>query len=428
MSTRLDELKPAVRDATNRVLEVIADLSDDELIVPERQILNPFNWEIGHVAWFFEKFILRDYGKQPMLRDDADALWDSIAVFHDRRWGLPLPDRAAILDYVNRVTDNTVRWLSENELAHEPWYRAWLCVHHAGMHAEAFTWMRQNVGYPAPKLNVPHGEYEPAGALPGDVEVPGGKFVLGATRDGEFAFDNEVPPQTVKLDAFSIAKAPVTQAEFAAFVDDGGYSKRELWSDEGWKWREEENAQQPIYWRREGSNWQRRVFDQWRELEPHRPVIHVSWFEAEAYCNWAGRRLPTEPEWEAAASASDPDKLGAQKRRYPWGDEPISPQRANLNWYAMDTCDVAALPEGDSVFGCRQMLGNVWEWTSSAFEGFPGFKRGFYEEYSEPWFHERKVLKGGAWACPASMLWNTWRNFFQPWRRDVFAGFRTCAV
>ena len=427
MSIRLAELKPAIQDATNRVLEVIADLSDDELIVPERQILNPFNWEIGHVAWFFEKFILRDFGKQPMLRDDADALWDSIAVFHDRRWGLPLPDREAILDYVNKVTANTLDWLDQNELMPEPWYRAWLCVHHAGMHAEAFTWMRQNVGYAPPKLNVANTDIQPAGALPGDVEVPGGEFLLGATRDGEFAFDNEVPPMKVELEAFKIAKAPVTQAEFAAFVEDGGYSNRELWSEEGWKWRTDEIAEHPVYWRRDGDAWQRRLFDVWRELEPHRPVVHVNCFEAEAYCNWAGRRLPTEAEWEAAASASNPKDLFASKRRYPWGGDEITPQRANLNWCTMDTCDVAALPDGDSVFGCRQMLGNVWEWTSDNFEGFPGFKAGFYQEYSEPWFHERKVLKGGGWAAPASMLWNTWRNFFQPWRRDVFAGFRTCA-
>lgn len=423
----VSELKTAIVDSRDRVLEVIADLSDDELVVPERQILNPFNWEIGHVAWFFEKFILRDFGRQPMLRDDADALWDSIAVFHDRRWGLPLPDRAAILDYVDRVIRNTLTWLDANELTHELWYRAWLCVHHAGMHAEAFTWMRQNVGYSAPKLKVLRGEHDLAGAYPGDAEVPRGEFVLGATREGEFAFDNEVPPLTVKLEPYRIAKAPVSQAEFAEFAGDGGYSTREHWSEDGWNWREEENAQHPIYWRREGDKWQRRLFNQWYELEPDRPVVHVNWFEAEAYCNWAGRRLPTEAEWEAAASASDPTDLSSPKRRYPWGEEPVKPDRANLNWYLMDTCDVGALAAGDSVFGCRQMLGNVWEWTSDTFEGYPGFKAGFYQEYSEPWFHERRVLKGGGWAAPASMLWNTWRNFFQPWRRDVFAGFRTCA-
>ena len=243
----VDEIKTATVDSRDRVLEVIADLSDDELMVPQRDTLNPFNWEIGHVAWFFEKFILRDIDGQSPLRDDVDALWDSIAVFHDTRWGLPLPDRAAILDYVNRVTENTLEWFSANELTHEPWYRAWLCIHHASMHAEAFTYMRQQVGYPAPKLNVSHGVIAPGGALPGDVEVPGGEFILGATREGEFAFDNEVPPLTVKLEPFKIAKAPVTQAEFAAFVDDGGYSNREHWSDEGWKWREDNAAARSLY-------------------------------------------------------------------------------------------------------------------------------------------------------------------------------------
>lgn len=427
MSMDVDEIKTATQASRDRIIEVIADLSDEELMVPQRETLNPFNWEIGHVAWFFDKFILRDIDGQPPLRDDADALWDSIAVFHDRRWGLPLPDRAAILDYVNRVNEKTLRWFDENELAWEPWYRAWLSIHHAGMHAEAFTYMRQQIGYPAPKLNVPHGEIAAGGALPGDVEVPGGEFTLGATRDGEFAFDNELPTLKVKLEPFKIAKAPVTQSEFARFVNEGGYADREHWTDEGWKWREENKGAHPAYWRRQGDTWQRRVFDQWRELEPHRPMIHVNWHEAAAYCNWAGRRLPTEAEWEAAASASDATDLTAPKRRYPWGDDPITSERANTNWYAMDTVDVGALAGDDSIFGCRQMLGNVWEWTSDTFQGFPGFKRSFYKEYSEPWFFERKVLKGGSWAAPSSMLWNTWRNFYQPDRRDVFAGFRTCA-
>lgn len=424
----VDELKTATRESCNRILEIVADLSDDEFIVPQRETLNPFNWEIGHVAWFFDKFILRDLGAQPMLRDDADGLWDSVAVFHDRRWGLPLPGRQPITDYVNAVTENTLAWLDDNELTRDSWYRAWLCIHHAGMHAEAFTYMRQNVGYPAPQLAVPHDEVAAGGTHPGDVEVPGGTFTLGATREGEFAFDNETPPMTVELAPFKIAKAPVTQTEFAAFVDDGGYAEREYWSNEGWAWREKENAEHPVYWRREGDRWQRRVFNQWRALEPHRPVVHVTWFEAQAWCNWAGRRLPAEAEWEAAASASDARDLSAPKRRYPWGDEPITPECANVHWRAMDTCDVSALPDGDSIFGCRQMLGNVWEWAADDFDGFPGFKKSFYKEYSEPWFHERKVLKGGSWGAPANMLWNTWRNFFQPWRNDVFAGFRTCAL
>jgi len=166
-------------------------------------------------------------------------------------------------------------------------------------------------------------------------------------------------------------------------------------------------------------------------LEPHLPVIHVNWFEAEAYCRWASCRLPTEAEWEAAA-ALDPDREGegptSRKSRLPWGDEAPNPKRANLDWNAMGCIDVGALPEGDSAFGCRQMLGNAWEWTSSTFLPYPGFEIDPYKEYSEPWFGTRKVLRGGSWVTRSRMLSNTWRNYYTPDRRDVWAGFRTCAL
>ena len=186
--------------------------------------------------------------------------------------------------------------------------------------------------------------------------------------------------------------------------------------------------QHPAYWSRGENGWLRRHYNQWVSMEEHAPVIHVSWYEAEAYCNWANRRLPTEAEWEMAASA-EPEGNGitARKRRYPWGDDPVTENRANLNSRFMGCVDVGAFPEGDSAFGCRQMLGNVWEWTSSPFYSFPGYIVDFpYKEYSAPWFGYRKVLKGGAWATRSRLANNNFRNFFQPHRNDIFAGFRTC--
>jgi iron(II)-dependent oxidoreductase len=231
-----------------------------------------------------------------------------------------------------------------------------------------------------------------------------------------------------------MARAPVTQAEFAAFVADDGYRRAELWGPEGWRWRQAGEVLHPMHWRREGNGWWRRDFDRWLPLEPHRPVIHVNWYEAEAYCRWAGRRLPTEAEWETAAAASGND-LSAPKRRFPWGDElPIwtagsgDPRRAQLDGYSLGCCDVADHPAGDSYFGCRQMIGNVWEWTASDFLPYPGFVADPYRDYSQPWFGTHKVLRGGAWMTRSRLLRNTWRNFYQPDRRDVWAGFRTCAL
>jgi iron(II)-dependent oxidoreductase len=224
----------------------------------------------------------------------------------------------------------------------------------------------------------------------------------------------------------------VTQSEFARFVEEGGYQRREWWSEEGWRWREVSGAEQPLYWQREApGRWLRRAFDRMVPLEPHRPALHVNWHEAEAYCRFAGRRLPTEAEWEMAASAeptADGQGIRERKRRYPWGDAQPTPVLANLDWCAPGCVDVGALPAGDSAFGCRQMVGNVWEWTSSTFLPYPGFVVDPYKEYSEPWFGTRKVLRGGCWATRSRLIRNTWRNFYTPDRRDVWSGFRTCAV
>jgi iron(II)-dependent oxidoreductase len=294
------------------------------------------------------------------------------------------------------------------------------------MHAEAFTITRQTLAYPAPPPAGGPGAGLAGGDAPwgGDAPVAGGSFRLGAEPGAAFVFDNEQWAHPVELRPFAIARAPVTQAEFAAFVEDGGYRRRTLWGAEGWAWRQREGAEQPAYWRREARGWRRRDFDRWVPLEPHRPVVHVNWYEAEAYCRWAGRRLPTEAEWEAAASRAPG---GGRKSPHPWGDGEPTPGRANLDGGARGCVGVAAHPEGDSPCGCRQMTGNVWEWTADPFLPYPGFAPGPYKEYSAPWFGDHKVLRGGCWATRGRMLRNTWRNFYRPERRDVFAGFRTCA-
>ncbi len=412
------------REARERTVRLVDDLDDARLRVPLLPIVNPLLWEIGHVAWFQEQFVLRHGAGLTPLRSDGDALYDSSAVAHDTRWDLRLPDRRETYGYMRAVLERAVSRLEAGTaLPVEELDLHLLALFHEDMHGEAFLYMRQTLGYPAPRLGLHDGEpaAEAAGDLPGDVDVPGGRFLLGATPQDGFVFDNEQWAHAVELAPFSIARAPVTQREFVRFVDQGGYRDRSLWSDEGWAWREAARAEHPVYYRRDGGGgWLRRHFDRWVPLEPHRPVIHVNFHEAEAWCSWAGRRLPTEAEWEAAAA-------GTPKRRFPWGAELPGARQANLDASLMDTVDVAAHPAGDSPFGCRQMIGNVWEWTASVFEPYPGFEPGLYREYSEPWFGTRRVLRGGAWATRGRMLRNTWRNYFTPERRDVFAGFRTCA-
>ncbi|MBI3024569.1 MAG: ergothioneine biosynthesis protein EgtB [Candidatus Tectomicrobia bacterium] len=421
------------QDARERTFEAVSDLDDGQMLGPHLPITNPLLWEIGHMAWFQEKWVLRHAGGRPALRADADALYDSMAIPHDMRWDLPLPPREETYAYMREVRDRVLGRLAEERSSLEELYHVLYSLHHEDMHTEAFTYMRQTLGYPPPRFSAAGGARAEAGGgpCPGDARVPGGTYLLGSSRDEPFVFDNEKWAHPVEVAPFAIARAPVTQAEFARFAADGGYRRRELWSDAGWAWRERQGAFHPVYWRRAaGGGWQRRDFDRWVPLEPHRPVIHVSWHEAEAYCRWAGRRLPAEAEWELAATGEPaPDGgFSPRKRRYPWGDEPPAPERARLDWRGMGCAEVGAHAGGDSAFGCRQMLGNVWEWTSSDFLPFPGFAPDPYKEYSEPWFRTRKVLRGGCWATRSRLIRANYRNYFTPDRRDVFAGFRTCAL
>ncbi len=424
-----NDVRDWVIDARSRTLELVADLDDTQIMGPQLDIINPLLWEIGHVAWFQEKWVLRESLGTSPIRADADALWDSIAIAHDTRWDLPLPTREGTLQYIVDVRDSVIEAL-QGDPSDKLLYYAKYCVFHEDMHTEAFTYTRQTMAYTPPNLSVDRQTSTSSGGpLTGDVEISVSSFQLGAEREASFAFDNEKWAFKVPLADFTIARAAVTQTEFAAFVDDDGYTRQQLWADDGWMWREVNEAKHPVYWRRDGDGWERRHFNEWVSLEPHRPVIHVNWHEANAYCRWAGRRLPTEAEWEAAATVSkDGRALRSTKPTFPWGNDDVTANRANMNWASMACVDVGAYTFGDSDSGCRQMLGNVWEWTSSPFIPYPDFDRDFYAEYSEPWFGTPKVLRGGAWTTRSRMLRNTWRNFYEPHRRDVLAGCRTCAL
>jgi iron(II)-dependent oxidoreductase len=410
----------ALGEARARTLELALDLDDAQWLGPRLPIVNPLRWELGHVAWFQEWWTLRHArGRAPLLAN-GDALYDSSRVAHATRWDLPLPDRRATLAFMEESLARSLDAVADGEHG----YFHWLALFHEDMHDEAFTYTRQTLAYPAPRFaraDAPDDRARDAGPLPGDVEVEGGDFWLGATSEEPFVFDNEKWAHRVHVDSFQIARAPVTNEEYAAFVGSRGYERRELWSDEGWRWRCETGAVHPVYWQPRDTGFDVRRYDRTIALAPHQPVIHVSWFEADAYCRWANRRLPTEAEWELAASTKE-------KRRFPWGDAPPSSAHANLDGARGGPVDVAAFAAGDSAYGCRQMIGNVWEWTSTDFAPYEGFVVDPYAEYSAPWFASvHKVLRGGCWATRARLLRNTWRNFYPPHRRDVLAGFRTCA-
>jgi gamma-glutamyl hercynylcysteine S-oxide synthase len=420
------ELVDLLREARTRTLELIADLSDEQMIGPRLTIVNPLRWEVGHIAWFQERWALRHLRGERSLLVDNDHIYDSAVMAHDIRWELPLLSRASTLAYMERVLESIVAKLSELPTKVEVYFHL-LSLYHEYMHSEAITYTRQTLCYRAPRLTIAEQQVAGSGPYPGDVEIAGGEFLLGATHDLPFVFDNEKWAHRVTLAPFRIARAAVTNQEFAAFVDDSGYTRREWWSKAGWQWRKKTQAEHPVYWQREANaRWYWRKFAEIVPLAPYHPVLHINWFEAEAYCRWAKRRLPSEAEWEMAA-ADDPNDR-SRKRRYPWGDTAPTAAQANLDWRAGGTVDVGAYAAGDSAHGCRQMIGNVWEWTASDFQPYPGFVPDPYKEYSQPWFSTHKVLRGGCWATRAQLLRNSWRNFYTPDRRDVWAGFRTCAL
>ena len=424
------ELAAQLREARHRTLRLTEDLSSSELLGPRLDVVNPMLWEIGHVGWFHEYWTLRHAHSRAPLVERGDRLWDSSAVPHATRWQLDLPDRAGTFGYMADVLARQEDMLG-GALADDARYFYELSIRHEDMHVEALTYSRQTLAY-APPPELGEAGRPDAGGLPGDVVVPGGIWRLGSTPADGFIFDNEKWAHETVLAPFRIARAPVTNAEFAAFVDAGGYGVREFWSDAGWEWRERRRAERPVYWqpKRDGV-WSVRRYRGVEELAPHAAVCFVSWFEAEAWCSWAGRRLPSEAEWEVAAigvPTTDGMRLADGHRRWPWGDQPPTPARANLDFAFDGPVAVAACADGDSAFGCRQMIGNVWEWTASDFQPFADFNADPYTDYSQPWFGTRKVLRGGCWATSARIARAAYRNFFTPDRNDVFAGFRTCAL
>ena len=421
-----------LQSARQRTLELIEGLSPEQLIGPKLPIVNPTQWEIGHVAWFYEHFILRrEYGAAPLL-ERGDLLYDSIAVAHDTRWDLPLYSLPELKAYMAAVLDALLARLPSGLASERDSYLYRFTAFHEDMHDEAFTWSRQTLSYPTPHFapDGPRALHIPVnGMLAGDAAIPGGTLRFGAERDTDFLFDNEKYAHDVVLPSFHMGRAAVTNREFAEFVEAGGYPTRALWDEDGWAWREKEAATHPVYWREDKSGgWQMRSFDRWLPLPEDAAVIHVNWYEANAYCRWAGRRLPSEAEWEFAATMRPGAGGKLVKARYPWGDEAPTQAHANLDGYALGCVDVADHAAGDNFWGCRQLIGNVWEWTSDAFGPFDGFSPDDYREYSEPLFGTTRVLRGGAWTTRARLASGLYRNYFGPDRRDVLAGFRTCAL
>ncbi len=408
-----------------RMRHLVENLDDEQLNVPYERGINPPVWEMGHCAFFFEFFLLRElYGGQPRM-PGYDEIWDSFEIPHRERWRTGVvPGKAETFDYYRRVIAETREKLdSAAELSPREVYLTTYCIAHQCMHLESLIWCRQTLGYPAPEFAGTFPEAESA-ELPGDAEFPGGEVFIGVPESpagGGFSFDNERPGFVLTLEPFRISKTLVSNREFLAFVEDGGYDTPEFWKFGGQIWlRESGSAKHPVYWEKRDGAWLVRRFGQWEPLRLDAPVIHVSFHEAEAYCAWAGRRLPTEFEWEAAAR-------GPEARMFPWGDERPCGQ-ADFDAAHMATAPVTAFAKGASPYGCLQMLGTAWEWTTSQYLPFDGFKTDMYAYMSTLQFGDHKTTRGGSCATSSSLIRSTYRQAYFPDRTDAFLGFRTCAA
>ncbi|WP_196862929.1 MULTISPECIES: selenoneine synthase SenA [unclassified Polaromonas] len=402
-------LSLALMDARNHTLHLFGQyqnaLEKTGFAVPLLATLNPPLWELGHVAWFQERWIGRNLqrargtrcdpaqARQASIEPNADRWWDSDQVPHDSRWTLDVPDMANCRAYLLNTLESTLELLEKADSDDDALYFYRLCLFHEDMHGEALTIMAQTIGLPLDKP-LQSAFTPPPMALREPMLIPATTWQMGtasgAGAGSGFAFDNEKQGHTVNVPEFEIDAQAVTWAQYVEFVADGGYDRQELWHPDGWQWLQAQAASEgrrgPRYVEQigigSGAVIQTR-FGQPMRMQGTQPAMHMTWWEADAWCRWAGRRLPAEVEWEVAAHT-------ASRRGFRWG--------------------------------------GVWEWMGTTFRPYPGFAPDPYQTYSEPWFGTHKVLRGGSFATRARMKYPKYRNFYMPGRDDMFCGFRSCAL
>jgi iron(II)-dependent oxidoreductase len=396
----------------------LTDLDDPVLVAQHDPLMSPLVWDLAHVGQQEELWLLRggDPARPGMLTPEVDSLYDAFKHRRADRPSLPLMPPVEARAYDHEVRGRVLDLLERTP--EEDLFTAGMVVQHEEQHDEtmyATLQLRQGppvlVGAPLPPGRDVAGQR---------VFVPPGPFVLGVDAATEpFSLDNERPAHIVDVGPFWIGRVPVTNAEWREFIGDGGYRRAELWSAEGWAHRTEAGQERPMFWSAQGT---RRRFGIEEEVPPGEPVQHICYYEAEAYAAWAGARLPTEAEWEKAC-AWDPDR--GTRRAWPWGSLAPDQDRANLGGTGLRPAPAGAYPQGASACGAEQMIGDVWEWTSSDFAPWPGFTPMIYRAYSEPFFGgDYKVLRGGSWAAAASTIRPSFRNWDYPIRRQIFSGLR----
>ncbi|MBC6450998.1 ergothioneine biosynthesis protein EgtB [Actinokineospora xionganensis] len=427
--TSTEDLRGKVADALRRSRERSTTLTeavdDDDLVRQHSKLMSPLVWDLAHIGNQEELWLVRDVGGREPVREDIDHLYDAFQHARADRPALPLLSPAETRGYVREVREKVLDVLErvplEGSRLVDQGFAFGMIVQHEQQHDETMLATHQlRVGAPVLHAPDPGPATRPARR---EVLVPAGEFTMGTSTE-PWALDNERPAYRRHVDAFFIDTVPVSNGDYLAFIDTGGYDDERWWSPEGWAYRKQANLVAPRFWKRDGDGWVRTRFGVVERIPQDEPVVHVSFHEAAAYAKWAGKRLPTEPEWEKAARF---DPATGRSRRYPWGDEDPGVEHANLGQRHLRPAPVGSYPAGESALGVRQLIGDVWEWCDSGFEAYPGFAAFPYREYSEVFFGgDYKMLRGGSFGTDEAAVRGTFRNWDHPIRRQIFAGFR-CA-
>jgi gamma-glutamyl hercynylcysteine S-oxide synthase len=422
-----DDVARLLTEARARTLLLVAGLTDEDLHRQHDPLMSPIIWDIGHIAHFEELWLTRNLDG-PIEFSEMPGMYNPFENPRARRASLPLPTLAEMTKRLEeirvRVLDclGTLKWDESNPLL-AGGYVYNMVLQHEYQHNETILQtlqLKKGVPYHPPRgADMPRRPISPGGSVIFD----GGRVTIG-TADRSAAYDNERPLHEMELRPFLIDRNPVTNGRFLDFMTADGYGRQEFWSEAGRRWLRESGAVAPKYWTLDGDTWLTRTMDMTRPVDATRPVCHVCYYEAEAFARWDGKRLPTEFEWEAAASW---DSTSQAARAFPWGGSTVNSAIANVDQLLFDTAPVGTFTGNVSPIGCYGMIGDVWEWTSSDFNSYPGFESFPYREYSEEFFGtEYKVLRGGSWATRPGAIRNTFRNWDYPIRRQIFSGFR-CA-
>jgi len=422
----------SARERTTLLTSVV---DDADLVRQHSPLMSPLVWDLAHVANQEELWLLREVGGRDPMHPEIDPLYDAFEHPRAERPALPLLTPLEARRYGHEVRGRVLDLIERVKLPAGPLdgfgaeltgsgsgFAFGMVAQHEVQHDETMLATHQLRPGPA-VLSAPPPPPAPADAatLPAEVHVPGGPFTMGTSAE-PWALDNERPAHEVHVPGFWLDTTPVTNAAYAAFIADGGYDDPRLWTTDGWAHRQRAGLTAPLFWSWEGT-WTRLSFGVRESVAPDEPVLHVCWYEADAYARWAGRRLPTEAEWEKAARL---DPASGRSRRYPWGDGEWTPALANLGQRHLRPAAAGSYPDGAAPCGARQLIGDVWEWTSSDFLPYPGFTAWPYKEYSQVFFGpEYKVLRGGAFGVSPVACRGTFRNWDYPVRRQIFAGFRT---